>query len=302
MRDFVFLFGAGASFGAGGILPERPPLGADLFPILQHLFPASWGGLPIDIAEEFRSRNFEAGMKLVYERHGMAIPQLMRDMAIYFIQFRPFQRRTLYCRLVDDLARMNLLSRTIFSTLNYECVLEFSIAGAGIPISYFDAGNVNACPVWKLHGSSNFFSNQVNVSHDVFYSTGVVFEGGVQAILDSNRVIGHCLVETGLAPAMCLYMEGKPLSISPSVIRQLQEMWKDAVSMAQAIFCIGVYPLEADDHIWSPIAETEATLFFVGNKAAFSSWAERNRHGSFFYLGARFHEAYQSLIERISEK
>lgn len=240
-------------------------------------------------------------MKLLYERHGMAIPQLMRDMAIYFIQFRPYQRRTLYCRLVDDLARIGLLSRTIFSTLNYECVLEFSMAEAGILLSYFDAGNENTCPVWKLHGSSNFFSAQVQASPGVFYSTGVVFEGGIQAFPDINRVIGHCLLETALAPVMCLYMEGKPVSISPSVIQRVQEMWKDAVARAKAIFCIGVYPLEADDHIWSPIAKTQADLFFIGDKAAFDDWGERNRRGQSAYLGARFHEGYTKLTERISK-
>src|SRR5436190_22597378 len=124
MRDILFFFGAGASYGAGGTLPEQPPLGGQLFPILEQMCPGTWGGLPSEIRNGFRSRDFEYGMQLIYDKLGGAIPQLMRDMALYFIQFRPFKRRTLYCKLIDDLRRIGLLDRSAFSTLNYDCVLE----------------------------------------------------------------------------------------------------------------------------------------------------------------------------------
>jgi hypothetical protein len=42
----VVLFGAGASYGAGGIVPDSPPLGWDLYDRLCRCYPDSWGALP----------------------------------------------------------------------------------------------------------------------------------------------------------------------------------------------------------------------------------------------------------------
>ena len=101
MRDIVFLFGAGASYGAGSILPEQPPLGFQLYPILENLCPSTWGSLPQNIKDAFHNgNNFEFGMRLVYEQFGSFIPNLMRDLAVYFVQFRPQNKATLYCKLI----------------------------------------------------------------------------------------------------------------------------------------------------------------------------------------------------------
>ena len=80
-------------------------------------------------------------------------------------------------------------------------------------------------PVWKLHGSCNMFATQVNATPGVMYSAGVSFEGGIEALFDTHKVIGRCLSETALAPVMCLYMRDKPLSVSPTAIKVLQKMW-----------------------------------------------------------------------------
>ncbi len=301
MRDIVFLFGAGASFGAGSILPEKPPLGYQLFPILEKIYPGTWGSLPQNIKEAFdESNNFEVGMKLVYQQLGEAIPHLMRDMAIYFIQFRPCNRLTLYCRLIQDIHNSGLIDRCLFSTLNYECVLELSLVEQGFSISYFDDVNQNIIPVWKLHGSCNMFSQSVQVSQQVSYSPSVVWEGGVQAFLDSDKVIQHCLVETGLAPVMCLYMEGKVLNVSPSVIGQLQQTWADRVKNAKALFLVGVSPNVQDKHIWEPIAESKAELSYTGDSKALANWQKTYRTGTTFFLGDRFHIAYPSLLRRLT--
>ena len=139
MRDIVFLFGAGASYGAGDILPESPPLGLQLFGELARIYPGSWGALPGDVHDAL-SANFEIGMAMVYERLSPAIPQLMREMAVYFVQFRPATGRTLYCRLIDFLESVPLLDRVLFSTLNYDCVLEFSLLQRHKSLNLFQPG------------------------------------------------------------------------------------------------------------------------------------------------------------------
>lgn len=298
MRRIVFLFGAGASFGAGSILPERPPLGYQLHGELTLNYPGSWGRLPDHIAKAL-SRDFEAGMRLIYNELGGAIPQLMREMAIYFIQFRPANRSSLYCRLIQEIQVHGLAREVMFSTLNYECVLDLSIAEAGFNISYFDSVQPDAVPLWKLHGSCNMFSEGVQAGQGVSYGTGVTWEGGIRALPTADAVIQHCLVETGLAPVMCLYMEGKPLNVSPSAIRQVQAQWAEAAASAQSIVCVGVRPLPADDHIWTPLHKSEARLHFVGDQPAFESWSE-GRAAPTVFIASRFDEGYHRIIEVLS--
>jgi len=282
-KDIVFLFGAGASYGAGGVLPEQPPLGCQLYSILERIYPGSWGGLPVEIREVFKS-DFEHGMQLVHDRVGGAIPSLMREMAVYFVQFRPHDRATLYCRLIEDLHKNGLLERVLFSTLNYECLLEFSLLHHGHGIAYFDEGTGNQVPVWKLHGSCNIFSHGVQAGPGIAYGTGVVWEGGIEAFLDSNLVIQRCLVETALAPVMCLYMHGKPLSVSPAAIHGQQKAWAERVDAASVVVSIGVRPLTGDDHIWKPLASTSAQLYFIGDSTVLDQWSKPNRTGATEHL------------------
>lgn len=302
MKDLIFLFGAGASYGSGGILPEPPPLGFQLYKILQENYPASWGSFPKEIDQAFSSNSsndFEQGMQVIYENYGEAIPSLMREMAIYFIQFRPHNCATLYDRLINDLNAMGVLSRVLFSTLNYECVLDLSLIEQGYSISYFDEGNESVVPVWKLHGSCNMFSHGLQAGPGITYGTGISWEGGVQAFLDVNRVVQHCLTETALAPVMSLYMRGKLLNVSPSSIHQLREAWSQKVAQSAMVVCIGVRPIEDDSHIWEPIAKAESPLLFVGNHESLMGWRNSKR-GITEYLGSRFHTAYTSILDRVT--
>jgi hypothetical protein len=298
MHTIVFLFGAGASFGAGGILPEPPPLGAHLFSILEQNYPGSWGSLPAGIKATLR-RDFENGMLEVHDSFGVAIPSLMREMAIYFIQFRPASQSSLYCRLIQDLARVGVLNRTLFSTLNYECVLEFSLLNQGYAIDYFGNATPPAVHVQKFHGSCNMFSQTLQVSPGIIYSTGITFEGGIEAFLDPNLVIQRCLTETALAPVMCLYMRGKPVSVAPSIIQDQQHKWAASVYSAKAIVCIGIRLTPADVHLWEPLAKTAASLYFIGNAQEFNDWSKQHRPHKSECLGSRFAEAYPQLIDRI---
>src|ERR1017187_6548376 len=123
------------------------------------------------------------------------------------------------------------------------------------------------------------FTTGITATPGVTYSAGVTFHGGLQSVLDSNEVIGRWLATTALAPPRCLYMRGKPLSVSPGVIESVQSMWRTAVSGSTAVFCVGVNPNAEDRHIWDPIAITPANLHFIGGKAGFDEWIAQHRGG-----------------------
>src|SRR5712691_816545 len=83
----VFLFGAGASFGATHVSPYPPPLSQHLYDELAKAFPKTWGRFA-SIADEFR-RDFEAAMdRCIGDSAAGAIDELV-DMASYFAMFEP---------------------------------------------------------------------------------------------------------------------------------------------------------------------------------------------------------------------
>lgn len=298
-KPIIILFGAGASYGAGGIIPETPPLGFQLYEELERIYPNTWGSFPEEYKIEFR-KNFEDGMGLIYENYGGAISQLMRELAVYFVQFRPHSSKSLYSKLITYLVEIDKINDVLFSTLNYECVFEYSVLNQGLKISYFDKYK-DTVPIWKLHGSCNMFSQGLQAGPGVKYGTGVVFEGGIEAYLDSNKVVEECLVKSGLAPVMCLFMEGKPLQVSPSAIKQLQERWSKEVLNAEKIFCIGANPLPEDSHIWNPLSKTQANFFYIGEEKRFQEWASSNREGPYEYLSSYFHTGFIKLKNKLKD-
>lgn len=296
-KDIVFLFGAGASFGAGGILPEKPPLGIDLYKELERIYPSSWGSFDLNIKKEFYE-NFESGMGIIYDRCSAGVPQLMQQMALYFIQFRPFQKgSTLYCKLIQALDDMGILGKVVFSSINYDCVLEFSLLLQGRNVSYFAEGDENTIPVWKLHGSSNMFCKNVKMTRGVSYSKGVIIEGGVQPFLDIGTVVENCIGNSGLSPVMCLYMRRKPLQVCPSVIVSVQKRWQELISESSRIFLIGINPLTEDYHIWDPLKKTDSPLYIIGRKDRYEQWAKKYGKKNFEFLSQRFNAGFNKIME-----
>jgi hypothetical protein len=238
-------------------------------------------------------------MGILSERAAMAIPQLMREMAVYFVQFRAADDRCLYVRLINDLRARGILDLLSFSSLNYDCVFDLALVGRGMSLNYFDPPDALRVPLWKLHGSCNMFSKDVTASQGVSYGVGVTFEGGIQAFLDSSRVIEHSLAETGLAPVMCLYMKGKSTSVSPSAMKTVQNIWSNQIAKARAVFVVRTRPWPDDQHVWGPLADTSADVFLVGDPSEGSRWARRDRKGRTETIGAHFSESYATLLQEI---
>lgn len=299
-KKLLFLIGAGASYGAGSTLPERPPLGNQLFSELQRIYPNSWGTIVDDLKAEFIS-NFELGMKTLHDNYSHFVAPLMQNMSEYFIQFRPVNNASLYCKLIKALEFQNKLDCVSFTSLNYDIILELSIANSGNQINYFNPDSLitNEVEVLKIHGSSNFMTTGIEGTKGISYGTGVSFNGGIRATLDSNEVIENFLVKSGIGPAMSLYMEGKPVNVSPQVIQELQNTYRRRCQEAEAIIIIGVKPIKADKHIWNSIIESSCRVFYVGSKSDFSFFIESGK--SAFHLGEYFNTSFNNLINTIYE-
>jgi len=288
-------FGAGASFGSGEVKPKPPPLGSGLFEELQMAFPSSWGKIPDNIALHFR--DFEEGMGIIWERYSHKVPRLMREMAMFFSQFIP-RYGNLYYKLTDYLVKKDLLANTLFSTLNYECLLELAASDLGLKVNYFDEPANDLFTLWKLHGSCNFKLKGIE-AQGIRYTRGVSFGGGIIPI-QLNQVYSQFSANNSLYPAMSIYTRGKPNQMAPEFIQSLQKRWADYIMYSDLICIIGIRPHPPDKHIWEPLANTDGKILFIGNKERFESWAKENRPDKEnCWIAQKFDEGIRELLSKL---
>ncbi len=301
-RDIVFLFGAGASYGAGSILPERPPLGKELFRELVRVYPLSWGSLPNDIQKQFSTDDFEIGMQYLENTFGMKLNSLMWEMGLYFAQFYPVNQSSLYCRLLQFLKESNLLNRIVLSSLNYECILDFSLQTHNIPFVYDNQLSKEHLPLLKPHGGCNFFSTAFSGPHNPNNAIRAAFRGfPIQSYADREQILNNLLCDSPLAPLMSLIMPTKPME-HYSDWWHIRGQWAEYIERCRYIYCIGVHPnADVDDHIWGPLMNTQATLYYVGKEEPFADWVSKHKPKNSVLLGEYFGVAYTGLIERLRQ-
>lgn len=304
--ETIFLFGAGASKGAGNCIPEIPPLGAELFTELTRCFPMSWGSLPQNIVTEFkRIPVFENGMKFLWDNYSHLIPTLMQHMALYFLQFRPKQPGiSLYDKLISEIVSRNLVNKIALSTINYDCLIEWGINNSRIQVNYFTMPNNNKTLVlWKLHGSCNFWPQGIRATRRVQFTKGVSFGTPMEAHSNLNDSVAMCLGDNALPPVMCLYMPTKPVQVSPGSISAIQKIWTESVLHTKDVILVGVAPNEEDFHIWKPLANTNATLHFSDFDGRIKTWCKKHRISKpDEYLGKDFLACLDPIIRLLSEK
>lgn len=303
-RLTLILTGAGASCGCEHVYPKQPPLSNQLFDELAGSFPYSWGRIAGIQAAQFR-QNFEEGMDAIWQYHSQIVPLLMQDMAIYFSQFRPDGSfLDLYSQLLMYILSNNMEERMIFSTINYECILELAVSSLGLQIDYFSdkPSSKEKITLWKLHGSCNFMPKGINATRGVVYTAGVQFNTGIEPI-QPNQIHTFCRSNTVLYPAMSVFARGKPMQICPQIIQTLQKIWANCVARAEVVAIIGVNPNPYDAHIWYRLATTDARILCIGNQERFENWRRQFRASkNSVWLTDKFQNGFKDLLAIINQE
>lgn len=294
----LVLTGAGASFGCEHIYPKQPPVSDQLYDELASSFPYSWGSIA---GEKFR-QNFEAGMYEIWQQRSTIVPQLMREMAIYFSQFHSDGSFSdLYSQFLKHIVSNDMEEQIVLSTINYECILELAACNLGFKIDYFTdtQSSKEKVILWKLHGSCNFIPKGISATKGVIYTAGVQFGAGIEPI-QPNQVPMFCTSNTALYPAMSIFTQGKPMQICSQIIQRLQGYWASRVTRAGKVVIIGVNPNPNDSHIWNPLANTDAKILYIGNKERFENWISQFRPTkNSLWLADKFRDGFNYLIESI---
>ena len=255
------------------------------------MFPATWGSLPSTLQSQFDS-DFEDGMGALWESGSHAVPPFMQHMAMFFARYQlPVTRTDAYSVFLEALTKSVSLSSVRFSSLNYDCLFEIAASAAGRTLNYFSDAPASESDVlvWKLHGSCNFVpEGGVSASRRVSYGSGATFGTGIRAV-NPGEVAAYCTGDTALYPVMAVYARGKPVQIAREVIERIQQRWATAIKSASSVVTVGLRPNPIDAHIWGPLSETEAKLFFVGNRGDFADWQSKHRPRRYSrHLGERF--------------
>jgi hypothetical protein len=301
MATRLLLFGAGASFGSVNAFPSLPPLGKDLYDDLRKVYPKAWGILPDDKRASFVP-NFEPGMKELWDSSWHGTADLMRCLGDYFARFRLKDENT-YTRLIEHLQFHGAIEGTTFSSLNYDCLLEYGIRTRRLEMCYDspDPSTSKKASVLKIHGSCNFLpGNIAALPGTVSYSAKDIGWDGNVMVVDPSQV-GRYISQSAFYPAMAVFMEGKPVRSHGAAIAEMQKWWKDAVLKAKKIGIVGVNPNPADTHIWEPLAACDAELIIVGDERGYEAWHQQSRPSKKMeVVGSRFDPSVVKFAEKFS--
>jgi hypothetical protein len=301
----LFLFGAGASYGSGLCLPGRPPLGSGLFQALQ-----KQGGAAEIVSKELADlfiQDFEKGMDQFWELHNTRTTELLRDMARYFAQFRPYYGNC-YKTLISALRKIK--PRPAIITTNYDLLIELAISEAGQLVTYGEyPAPANNFSVLKIHGSCNFLPDMAprqisGIGFDLSQSKGgSILGAGVRAARSLAEIIDFCDREDSIGPALALYSPSKQVLFCPEFVKAQQNLWLELAGKANQIYVIGLRVHRIDEHIWGVLAKSDANISYVGfEKDEFLAWSSEFNRKSDTAIAKTFAEALPIILRQVKNK
>ncbi|QGT81556.1 hypothetical protein [Pseudomonas coronafaciens] len=295
----LILLGAGASFGSEPNAESlTPPLGAHLFNALEAL-----GGeaskVPDEIKQVFRS-DFETGMALYFEKHSYKLQAFHRELSHFLSGFAP-SITSFYVQLLNEFGKRNI----VFSSLNYDMMLEEAAAKVGLSYHYDSVKRIGSVRVLKPHGSINFWPAipASSIKNCIFEinGKGSAISSPVQTISKAAARL-RCVEDDSLSPSISMYSKGKHVSVCPDFIGAQQNMFSRACRKASTIIALGVSVVPEDSHIWEPIRKSAAELIYFGNetdRVSLKGWSQNSGRGNLRYRQGYFEECLSFMRENI---
>lgn len=297
--SIVFLFGAGASFGNPDCSPYPPPLGSKLFAELRKESKVA-AEFSSDLCQLFE-KNFEQGMDRLWDEDPVKITPLQIEIASYFTKFKAGEKN--FYKNIVELAKKSK-KKIVFSTTNYDILIEQSINDKGCFIAYHGLPvKKNNFPLLKIHGSCNFLPdinpNMISGIGFIVPKNGAVLDAPVRPVSreDAKR---FCDSSSSMAPAIAVYSEGKQVLHCAKFVKEQQRQWRVEVEKASKIFIIGLRVVEHDEHIWGVIAQSKAWLGYVGLEACeFKRWAGKVGRKNSYILADTFEKSLPVIERRL---
>jgi len=240
-------------------------------------------------------------MAVLLKHHAPKVPALLRQMALYFLSFDILLSAAnvnTYCQLAQ-LVEDQTLDRTLFSTLNYDCLLEIAFSSRQLSFNYFDDPE-GVAPIWKLHGSCNFRTASADKSHDVG-SGRTPLPGLIEHMqIADARELWLWESTDVFPPAMSIYLRDTYNQPAHPQLIELLQRWGNIVRSAQNVVVVGAQPYPKEDRIWGPLSDTPARVTYVGDPGAFNRWVANNRTGGQSeFAGSTFDQGFEMVVDAL---
>lgn len=295
------IFGAGASYGSGGCSPTNPPLGNDLFRELEELKGAYYN-LHDDSKRAFRNEGFEAGMAIIADDSRVINP-LQKELACYLSNFS-VKRDNAYVRLFNKLR--GCLDQINIVTLNYDLLIEQSLANHGFGVDYNASGD--GISLLKPHGSSNFLPqlpDGMTLSGNTMIGCGTYVEGlETHAVSTVSEVREWCddPRNSDLSPVLAMYAEGKRVVVNRNLISNTQKRYSEVIAASKLVVLVGIKYTPHDAHIWEPIERARPNLFIVDpHPQSTIEWARKGNMTGVRVVEKSFDKAVWDLTKGVHE-
>lgn len=260
------LFGAGASYGSEKNGIRTPPLGNNLFRELDNLG-GSYNKLSNELKDKFLQYGFETGM-LEIPNDSRIINPLQNELASYLSEFTP----TINSAYVNLFKTILDISRVSFITLNYDLLIEISLALCGLGVTYDNGLNPHLSKQYdfrpsllKLHGSSNFIPEIAYQTMKITaVNCGAIFDSSDYNILRPLEVKPWCNKNNpNLSPVMCMYNKNKRMIICPSYFNEAKKKYIQLINKTNLIVIIGTKFIPHDKHVWDVILSGKRRIVLV---------------------------------------
>jgi hypothetical protein len=261
-NDIVILFGAGASYGAGHVLPYAPPLGPNLYDALAAQYPKEWG------SESHIGKMWAAQLRADFERtmyeevlpkvSSLSLLEWHRRIAEFFaIYHLDGGGRDMYSRLLSGLRTMGLLGRITFGSLNYDCLLEQAMTGLQLVMDYTlkALASEGSIPLAKIHGSCNFIADDLQKRGFLITNPNAAIECKFTPLpvqnLEARLRERFSAYEQASFPVLSVYSPEKPSIVAPGKLQDLRNTLSERIVRATAVVLIWT---ETQSARYSPLA------------------------------------------------
>jgi hypothetical protein len=260
------------------------------------------GTITGSLATQF-ANDFEAGMLEFFTTRNAEVSALLREMAAYFVGFEP-GRGNYYRAIIDTARKAN--AEVVFATTNYDLLIEHSITQSGARITYHGRPVPrNNFSLLKIHGSCNFLphlggSSIRGLGFVVPEGTGGILDAPVRPAQTTEEVREFCSREDSIAPAIAVYMRGKPVLYCGPFVKEQQLAFAREVAAARKVFIVGLRCNPTDHHIWDVLARAKAWLGYVGLQPdGFSTWCKARRRKNASVVAPTFQDALPTILRAL---
>lgn len=293
----TLIFGAGASFGSGNCYPNNPPLGNELFNELVKL-DGAFSRLDEKMKNEFIKKGFEEGMALIQNDSSIINP-IQKEVASYLSQFK-VENDNAYVNLFKSIKEV--INDITIVTLNYDLLIEDALRKNLLFIKY-ELDWKHGVSLLKPHGSCGFLPDLggMNMSGNTMINCGTFVDGlNIFRSINKEEIINWCEdpKNSDISPVLSMYNKEKRIVINKNFISNIQEIYKKKIENSRMIILIGVKYIEHDTHIWEPIKNSKAKVYFnsrSGISEEMEKWSKENNINLFSIKGS-----FNEKIEEIS--